>query len=128
MSRKEKKSDHFEALLRSYANHPMFSHLDEIKVNSTAMDGDSILHKAVSSKDVEAVRILLNHGADPNILGDMGCTPLHEAVELAQLEIVETLLKAGASPLVLSEFKQSPIDIACLQPDPQMADLIRRYI
>lgn len=128
MVKKDQRSDYFLEVIKRYARHPMFAHLNDITANSTAMDGDSILHKAVSSKDADAVRVLLDHGANPNIVGDMGCTPLHEAVELQQIEIASVLLEAGASPLALSEFKQSPFDIASQQLDRQMVNLLRKYL
>jgi ankyrin repeat protein len=57
------------------------------------------LHSAAKSGRVEAVRVLLQHGADPNAreAGDH-TTPLHWAAACGQLDIAGALLDAGADP------------------------------
>ncbi len=66
------------------------------------------LHNATvaSHLDVETVKLLLNHGADPNVRNTAGATPLlfaastryNEAKAGNHIEIVELLLRAGADP------------------------------
>jgi ankyrin repeat protein/catechol 2,3-dioxygenase-like lactoylglutathione lyase family enzyme len=58
--------------------------------------GWTALHEAVKSTRVDAVRLLLDHGADPNAreAGD-NTTPLHWAAATGRRDIVEALLKAG---------------------------------
>ena len=46
----------------------------------------------------QIVRLLLEHGADPNAADDAGYTPLMQAGKRRDLEAVELLLAAGASP------------------------------
>jgi ankyrin repeat protein len=123
----ESKASSLQAVLNRYASHPMFGGATDIDVNSRAMDGDSVLHKAVAALDIDSICVLLDNGADPNSCGDMGSTPLHEAIELEQLEIAEVLLKAGASPSAVSEFGQSALDIASLQPDRVMLNILLQY-
>jgi ankyrin repeat protein len=59
--------------------------------------GWTALHEAVKSTHLEAVRLLLEHGADPNAreAGD-NTTPLHWAAATGRRDIIEALLKAGA--------------------------------
>lgn len=116
-----------DTVLTKYRCHPMFSYREDISVSSRGMDGDSILHKAVVSHDIESVRILLEGNADPNFAGEMGCTPLHEAVERGDFLIIEALLMAGASPIVRSEFGQSPLDVAASHGKGSIVTLLKRY-
>ncbi len=58
--------------------------------------GRSALHYAVGSRRVEAVRVLLEHGADVNATDERGWTPLHHAAFQEDEEIVQCLVDAGA--------------------------------
>ncbi|CAN9497875.1 unnamed protein product [Ophioblennius macclurei] len=58
--------------------------------------GESPLHLAAIKGDVEAVKELLEQGADPNLRDNAGWTPLHEACNLGHLAIVEILVSKGA--------------------------------
>ncbi len=41
-------------------------------------DGNTVVHEAVRKRDVEAVRVLLEHGADPARANDLGTRPIAE--------------------------------------------------
>ncbi|KAJ8255214.1 hypothetical protein GJAV_G00202370 [Gymnothorax javanicus] len=58
--------------------------------------GETPLHLAAIKGDVEAVKELLDQGADPNLKDHAGWTPLHEACNLGHLGVVEALLQQGA--------------------------------
>ncbi|KAK1902616.1 BRCA1-associated RING domain protein 1 [Dissostichus eleginoides] len=58
--------------------------------------GESPLHLAAIKGDVEAVKGLLEQGADPNLKDNAGWTPLHEACNLGHLPVVEVLVSGGA--------------------------------
>ncbi|KAM4559394.1 BRCA1-associated RING domain protein 1 [Odontesthes bonariensis] len=58
--------------------------------------GETPLHLAAIKGDVEAVRELLDQGADPNLKDNAGWTPLHEACNLGHLTVVEELVSKGA--------------------------------
>jgi ankyrin repeat protein len=51
---------------------------------------------AVEDGDVEAVRMLMEEGADVDEEGPFGVRPLYAAVQEGHLEVVRTLLFAGA--------------------------------
>lgn len=57
------------------------------------------LHVAAYHGNLELVRALLEHGAQPNVLNSWGATPLHEAArsEEANPEIAALLIKHGAN-------------------------------
>jgi ankyrin repeat protein len=59
--------------------------------------GWTVLSVAASYGHVEAVRILLKRGADPNIADDWGTTAVFAAVRSGSLDIVKMLVEAGAN-------------------------------
>jgi ankyrin repeat protein len=71
------------------------------------------LSQAVTFRKVESVRLLLAHGADPNLCGPGGKPPLaspflHYNTPDA-LRIVGMLLEAGADPNVHGTFEKTPL-------------------
>ena len=81
-----------DALRDVLANDPSLVH----RRNQAALGGTG-LHLAAKRGHVEAVRVLLEHGADPNArdTGDNAC-PLHFAAGAGHLETVRALLDGGA--------------------------------
>jgi len=55
-----------------------------------------LLHYMVAVKSKEAVSILLDIGADPNLQASDGSTPLWTAMILKQFEIIQLLVERGA--------------------------------
>jgi ankyrin repeat protein len=66
-----------------------------IPVDARGSDGLTALSAAVGYDRADAVRILLEHGADPNVFGQHG-TPLHVAAEGGHSAMVELMLEHGA--------------------------------
>ena len=66
-------------------------------------------------KDFGGAKDLIEAGADPNAVGDMGETPLHVAIRQHVPEIVDSLLAAGANPDIRSEFGETPRTLAAAQ-------------
>lgn len=58
--------------------------------------GETPLHIAAIKGDAQAVKELLDQGADPNLKDNAGWTPLHEACNLGHLTVVEILVSKGA--------------------------------
>jgi ankyrin repeat protein len=54
------------------------------------------LHFAAGDGDLETVKRLLQHGADPNAFDDLGWTPLIHAAKRGHVDVVVCLLAAGA--------------------------------
>ena len=68
------------------------------------------LHLAVTAS-LEAVKLLLLHGADINSQGPLG-TPLHLASEDSSIEVVKALLDNGAAIDAYDKCKETPLHIA----------------
>ena len=61
------------------------------------------LHAAVASRNLDAVRLLLDHGADPNARQQVGYTPLMGAAGSGRDDLVDLLLAHGADPALVAE-------------------------
>lgn len=77
------------------------------EINATTSYGESALWHAARKKHVDIVKLLLSHGANPNIVTkpspqwfSKGGTALHIAVESGCMECVNELLKRGADPRI----------------------------
>lgn len=73
---------------------------------------DPRLKEAVKRGDANAVRALLQAGADVNTADPDGSTPLHLAAEMENLEITNLLLAAGANATAASRYKITPLALA----------------
>ncbi|KAK6356394.1 transient receptor putative cation channel, subfamily A, member 1 [Orbilia javanica] len=74
-------------------------------VDEIDCEGRTPLHHAASQGKLDAVKVLLKHGAMVDVPSNMGLTALHHAAEKGFLDVVECLLKAGANPNGLSYLK-----------------------
>ena len=70
------------------------------------------LHSAAAGKHAEIVKLLLEHGADPNARQDGGFTPLHSAAQNDDRESTKALLEAGADPALTNDDGKTPADLA----------------
>lgn len=77
-------------------------------VNEPGALGDTLIHLASFSGDIESIRMLINNEADIDCLGDLGYTPLHLAVLGNSFNAVNFLLTAGAEKLIPNDFGESP--------------------
>ncbi|CAH0387286.1 unnamed protein product [Bemisia tabaci] len=67
-----------------------------------------LLHATVEKGQLQLVKFLLNHCADPNCLYK-GNTPLHSAVRNGNIEIVQLLLKANCRVNAVDTFGKTPL-------------------
>jgi ankyrin repeat protein len=104
--------EQLQDILVRYQGYPLFDSCTVESANALAVDGESILHKAVMMKDVLGVKVLLDNAADPNQIGNMGDTPLHQAAFNNNLAIVEILVRNGADVNAKNEFGETPADLA----------------
>ena len=62
--------------------------------------------------DAGVVRLLLDHGADPNVCAHDSLTPLYRASQCGRIDIVRLLLEHGASVEVQDRQGDTPLDVA----------------
>ena len=62
--------------------------------------------------DHGVVRLLLGHGADPNIPTKDGSTPLHRASGRGVIEVIHPLIEYGASVEAQDDKGRTPLDVA----------------
>ena len=74
--------------------------------------GNTPLHIAVLSSNINLTENLLNRGADINAFNNKKYTPLHYAVESGNLNMVKDLVYLGANRHIVSSDGKTPYDIA----------------
>lgn len=102
---KNGRNDIARVLLENEVNPNRYS--DNIKGSA-----GSPLHIAVSQYNTNAVKMLLQYGADVHAVDKDGKTPLHIAVEKYDSDFVKLLLQHGASRSTRNKSGRSPIDVA----------------
>lgn len=91
---------------------PDFCGIDMVNVNQLSNFGNTPIGVFAVKGDVDAIRVLIEAGADVNHHGDGGYTPLHEAVEQGHAGVVRLLLQNGANPDAVNEDGITPIKLA----------------
>ena len=79
---------------------------------AAARVADPGLIEAVKAGDAEAVRALLDRGADVNVPATDGATALHWAVHRDDAGLVDLLLAAGAAPAAANRYGVQPVGLA----------------
>ncbi len=74
-------------------------------------NGDTLLHAAACSGQLESVRWLLDRGMNPNTPNKLNIYPLHHAANDGSKHIVDALLEAGANPNALNADNVSPLHL-----------------
>jgi ankyrin repeat protein len=69
--------------------------------------------QASQSGSIEAVRLLLRHGARPNIANNNGTTALMRAAQSGRLLVVITLVDSGASVHIRDNQGMTALMLAC---------------
>jgi ankyrin repeat protein len=77
------------------------------------LSGGAVLDYAVGmNREDEIVRLLLKHGANPNVRTLNGTTPLMTAARRGSTTLVSMLLDAGADPSAIDRCGQTAVDYA----------------
>ncbi|KAH9487709.1 hypothetical protein Btru_069463 [Bulinus truncatus] len=77
-------------------------------------NGNTALSEAANGGHADAIKFLLEHGADPNTIGQFRRTPLYRAAFAGHLEATYILLENGADPRILGGDSQSPAEVASI--------------
>lgn len=82
------------------------------------------LHSAVSARNLEAARLLLEHGAPANARQQGGWVPIHAAAQNGDRTMVDLLLKHGADPKLANDQGKTPAMIAREKGHEEIATLL----
>lgn len=83
-----------------------------LDVNFRSKDGNSVLHWACYSGKVRVVQCLLEKGAMPNVLNNLGSSPLMVAVRYGNHDVVEALVESKVDVNVLSHSGKNALTMA----------------
>lgn len=101
------------------------------KLGVTSKRAAELLDSACMMGDTETVRVLLEHGADPNKRHWGGTTSLHAATCRQHIDIVRLLLQHGANPYALDCEEQNVLYYASvphrLASSPALHKLLLQY-
>jgi ankyrin repeat protein len=82
-------------------------------INEKDFVGNLPLFSAISSGNVELVKLLLDNGADLNVQNKYGESPLHKACSGGHASIVKLLLEKGVGLNAQDKYGESPLHKAC---------------
>lgn len=96
---------------------------------------DTAQHWTTRNGARDVMSLLIEHGADPNIMNDRGCTPLYAAVNVGQLDfdaainvgqldLVRLLLECGADPGTADENCRTLLHLAASKCDVDVVQLL----
>jgi ankyrin repeat protein len=101
---------------------------DPAQAQAFSADGFTALHLAVFGRQEEAARILLEAGADPNVLATSSFArvpPLGTAAFVRSVPLARLLLDHGADPNRRGEGEVTALDAALQNGDDELARLLR---
>jgi len=82
-------------VLSKYKTHPDFIGVDLTRPDQRGAVDDTPLHIAARKGELGDIDVLVAHGADINLRGDLGNTPLHSVALTGQVDVVSRLLELG---------------------------------
>jgi len=86
--------------------------------------GATPLHAAAEYGYSEIVKVLLEHGAAPNIRDKYGDTPLHYAAVFGNSKVVKVLLEHGVDPNIRDKYGATPLHYAAAFDYPKIVELL----
>ena len=99
-------------------------------VNAAAKNPQRVapVHAAATVRDHATMRLLLEHGADPNARQQLAFTAFHSAASRGDIEMAKLLMEFGADPQARTEDGKDAIDIAEKYGQPAFAQWFRETI
>ncbi len=82
------------------------------------------LHSAASTRNLEAARLLLEHGAPANARQQGGWVPIHAAAQNGDLAMAQLLLRHGADPELANDEGKTPAAVAREKGHAEIAEML----
>lgn len=97
------------------------------EVNIPSKNGFNVfpIHSAVAANNFNITKLLLAHGAYPNVCQKSGVAPLHSAAQLGNIELIILLLEHGAEVTLRMEGGKLPSDLAADKGFVEIAEILR---
>lgn len=95
-------------------------------INATDSFGKTPLLYASRCGDLEAVKSLIDNGADVNLSDSMRRSPLHMAARSRSVPIIKSLIQSGADPNAVNFLNELPAHYACYEEN--SARLVRPFV
>ena len=102
----------FSEVLSDIASAPGFEGIDQIGVATRGANGTTPLHWMALLGDVQAIRLLIEAGANIDAVDNDGCTPIHIAAQWRQTSAVHILKNSGADCTIKNAQGFAPVDVA----------------
>lgn len=113
-----------KALLTKIGHTTEFLGVDLVDPNQRGIFGNTPLKVVLTWGDEEAVKMLLDAGADVNATLEDQDTPLHAAARFAGANVVKLLLDRGANPNAVNDDGMTPAQLAKLLERPDIERLL----
>jgi uncharacterized protein len=98
----------------------------QVDSRSTNTMQNTPLHAATAGRQVELMKLLLEHEANPDATQEGGWTALHAAAQTGDRSMIEVLLANSASINVRAANNQAPLDLALLKGHHEVAALLEQ--
>jgi ankyrin repeat protein len=85
------------------------------------------LHAAAAGRNMDTIRLLIEHGADVNARQHGGWTPLHAAAQSGDVEMARLLIASGADVKARADNNQNAMDLALTKGHQAVVDLLDEY-
>jgi uncharacterized protein len=100
--------------------------IDQSKLSWDVQDplGNTLLHHAAKTSNVQTTKLLLSHRLDPNALNHQFETPLFLAVRYGMMDVLKELLKHDALIDIKNRRFETPMDLAMIYDQMEIHDLL----
>ncbi|MFH1222117.1 MAG: hypothetical protein V1492_03465, partial [Candidatus Micrarchaeota archaeon] len=115
---------------KGHTEFSVFAIKNSADLEAVTTTGLNVLHMGTHTENTELFDMLLAElkSANKSITirtgNDIGNEPIHEATMLKKMKMVEKIASAGGDVNAENEVNESPLQIALLNNDPKMADLL----